>query len=311
MSPSDATEVGSAVQSTDVHDDLTWLDREAYPFDTHCVALSAGSVHYVDEGPDDPEATLLFCHGNPTWSFLYREPIRELRAEYRCVAMDYLGFGLSEHPDGFSYRPQDHAAVLAEFVEELGLDDVVLVVHDWGGPIGLSYALDHPENVRGLVVQNTFMWPTDRTFTNAFSRFWGSTVGRWLCMEYDAFARVLMPLAFGDRSRFPADVREQYLGPHRDPVSRTGTWVFPQEIRNSAPWLRSLWDRREAIADLPALLVWGMADVAFTTADLRTFQALFTESETVELDGVGHYVAEEAGDRLTEAMAGFIADRLA
>lgn len=303
MSPADAA---AGVQSDDSHGDLTWLDRDAYPFDTHCVELSAGSVHYVDEGPDDPAGTLLFCHGNPSWSFLYREPIAALREEYRCVAMDYLGFGLSEHPDDFGYRPEDHAAVLTEFVDELGLEDLVLVVHDWGGPIGLSYALDHPDNVRALVVQNTVMWDAEGAFASAFSWFWGGPIGRSLCTKYDAFTRVVMPALFADRSRFPPHVRTQYRMPHDDPESRTGTWVFPREITRSQEWLASLWDRRGAIADTPALLVWGMKDRAYSRSDLRIFQALLRESETVELDDVGHYIAEEAGGRLTAAMADFL-----
>lgn len=306
MSPVDSA---ATVQSDDQHTSVDWLDREAYPFDTHCIELSAGSLHYVDEAPADPAGTLLFCHGNPTWSFMYREPIKTLSEKYRCVAPDYLGFGLSEHPDGFSFRPEDHAAVLSEFVEELGLEDLILVVHDWGGPIGLSYALDNPENVRALVVQNTFMWPSDRRFTRAFSWFWGGPLGRFLCDNYDAFTRVVMPMAFADRSKFPESVKAQYLGPHADPSTRTGTWVFPDEIVGQREWLRSLWEKRSAITETPALLVWGMQDPAFSTSDLRTFQALFGESETVELDDVGHYVAEEAGDRLTAAMAEFLDER--
>ncbi|WP_254535324.1 alpha/beta fold hydrolase [Halomarina litorea] len=308
MSAPDATR---DAPTADAHGDTSWVDRTEYPFETHCVGLSAGSVHYVDERPaDGGRETLLFLHGNPTWSFLYREPIRALGGEYRCVAPDYLGFGLSEKPDPkeFPYRPEDHAAVLAEFVEELGLEDLILVVHDWGGPIGLSYALDNPENVRALVVQNTFVWPVDdRLWSRAFSWLAGGPLGRRLCERYDAFTRVVMPLAFADRSRFPERVRAQYRHPHDDPADRTGTWVFPREIVGETDWLGSLWERRWAIADHPALLVWGMKDPAFDAAALRTFEALFRECETVELDDVGHYVAEEAGDRLTDAMREFLA----
>ena len=301
------------VSTPDPHGDTSWVDRTEYPFETDCITLSAGGIHYVDEGPEDPAdatETLLFLHGNPTWSFLYREPIRSLSEKYRCVAPDYLGFGLSEKPPAreFSYRPEDHAAVVEEFIEALDLEDVVLVVHDWGGPIGLSYALDHPENVRGLVVQNTFMWPTDdQLWSRAFSWLAGGPLGRRLCERYDAFTRVVMPLVFADRSRFPGHVREQYLRPHADPSERTGTWVFAREIVEERDWLASLWERRFAIADIPAVLVWGMQDPAFDPSALRTFQALFRESRTEAFDDVGHYVAEEAGGRLTAAMRTLLA----
>ncbi len=97
-------------------------------------------------------------HGTPTWSFMYRHLIRDLSPRYRCIAPDHLGFGLSDRPAGWSYRPEDQARNLARLIETLGLKDLTLVVHDFGGPIGLAYALDHPENVRRLVLFNTWMW---------------------------------------------------------------------------------------------------------------------------------------------------------
>ncbi|WP_254544487.1 alpha/beta fold hydrolase [Halomarina pelagica] len=287
--------------------DTSWVDREAYPFESRCLSLSAGAVHYVDEGPDDPRATLLMLHGNPTWSFLYRHLIRGLREEYRCVALDYLGFGLSERPPGFSYRPEDHAEVLAEFVEELDLQDLVLVVQDWGGPIGLSLALDDPERVRGIVAMNTWFWPVDdRAYYRAFSWLAGGPLGRVACERYNAFARYVMPLAYADRSKLTPEIREQYLRPLARREDREGTWVFPRAIVGSTGWLESLWERRHAVADAPALLVWGMRDRAFRPPFLRTFEALFREAETVELADVGHYVQEETGEDLVPIVREFL-----
>ncbi|KAB1187720.1 MULTISPECIES: alpha/beta fold hydrolase [Haloferax] len=290
------------------HTDTTWVDRSAYPFESHCVGLSAGAVHYVDEGPvDGGAATLLMLHGNPTWSFLYRHLIRGLRDEYRCIALDYLGFGLSEHPADFTYRPEDHAAVVEEFIEELGLEDVVLVVQDWGGPIGLSYAVEHPENVRGLVVMNTWMWPVnDDPHFARFSRLLGGRIGRELCERYDLFTRVIMPMGFADRSKFTKAAREQYRLANRG--DRTGTGVFPQAIIGSQAWLSSLWQRREHLADIPTRLIWGMDDGAFRPAELRTFEGLFEDSSTVRLYGVGHYVQEEFGADLVPLVRDFVAE---
>jgi haloalkane dehalogenase len=112
-------------------------DRSLYPFESHRFDSSAGQVHYVDEGSGAP---LLLLHGNPTWSFLYRHIIVALRERYRCVAPDYLGFGLSERPDGYGYTVEDHARVVGELVDDLGLDDVVVMGQDWGGPIGTAVA---------------------------------------------------------------------------------------------------------------------------------------------------------------------------
>src|SRR5580765_3343709 len=109
-----------------------WVDRDAYPFGDHRVALSMGGMHYVDEGRGEP---ILFVHGTPTWSFEYRHLIKALSLSHRCLAPDHLGFGLSDRPAKFPYTPEAHAAMLREFVERLDLRDMTLVVHDFGGPI--------------------------------------------------------------------------------------------------------------------------------------------------------------------------------
>jgi haloalkane dehalogenase len=307
-SPSDTSAASDTGESAGVHGDTDWIDREAYPFETNCTGLSAGSVHYVDESPEhgDTEATLLFLHGNPTWSFLYRHLIRGLSDEYRCVAPDYLGFGLSERPEDFSYRPEDHAAVLEEFVDRLALEDVVLVVQDWGGPIGLSYAAKHPGNVAGLVVMNTFAWPVDDDpHFRRFSTLFGGSVGRLLCERYDVFTRVAMPLGFADRDKLSARVHEQYLAANRD-RDRTGTWTFPHCVVGSTGWLASLWSRRERFADVPTRLIWGMNDPAFRPSELRTFEGLFEDASVVRLRGVGHYVQEEMGEALVPYVREFL-----
>lgn len=281
-----------------------WLDREAYPFDSHYHDHPEGRVHYVDEGEGRPVVTL---HGNPTWSFLYRELVRGLRDDYRAVAPDYLGFGLSEKPPGFSYRPPDHAAVVADLIDHLGLEDVTLVVHDWGGPIGLHYAAEHPENVRALVVTNTFMWPIEDAAGRAFAALLGGPLGRVLCERYNAFARYVMKLGVADRSRLPPAVHDQYLRPLATAEERTGTWVFPRELVGSRDWLADLWGRRSRVADLPALLVWGMRDVAFDRDDLRRWQALFPDARTVELGDASHYLHEEKGAETVEPIREFLA----
>ncbi|ELZ82593.1 haloalkane dehalogenase [Haloferax elongans ATCC BAA-1513] len=289
-----------------VHDGTEWVDRHAYPFESKCLGLSAGAVHFVDEGPDDGgEATLLMLHGNPTWSFLYRHLIRGLRDEYRCVALDYLGFGLSDRPDDFSYQPEAQAAVVEEFIHELGLEDVVLVVQDWGGPIGLSYAIERPDNVRGLVVMNTWMWPVnEETHFSRFSSLLGSRLGRELIERFDLFTRVMMPMGFADRSKLSAAARKQYRMANRG--DRTATAVFPKAILDSTAWLSSLWERRERIAFLPARIIWGMEDMAFRPAELRTFEGLFANSSSVRLHGVGHYVQEEFGPDLVPLVRDFL-----
>lgn len=112
---------------------IDWIDRQEYPFASHYLEVSSGRLHFVDEG-SGPAAVMV--HGNPTWSYLYRRLIKQLRPEYRCIAMDHIGFGLSDKPREWSYLPSDHAANLTALVDGLGLKDITLVVQDWGGPIG-------------------------------------------------------------------------------------------------------------------------------------------------------------------------------
>ena len=121
-----------------------------YPFTSRYVALSSGRMHYVDEGAGD---VVLFVHGTPTWSFEYRHLIKAFRASHRCIAPDHLGFGLSERPANFPYTPEAHATALEEFAGKLGLDRFTLVVHDFGGPVGLPLCLRHPDRVVRLVLR--------------------------------------------------------------------------------------------------------------------------------------------------------------
>ena len=288
--------------------DPDWVDRAAYPFESRFLDLPHGTVHYVDEGPADPDAALLFLHGNPTWSFLYRHLIAGLRDDYRCVALDYLGFGLSEHPAGFSYLPSDHAAVVEGFVGTLGLDGVVPIVHDWGGPVGLSYAADHPTNVPGMVVTNTLCWPVSGDpWFEAFSRLVGGPLGRIACERLNAFVEYAMPLAYADRSQLTPAIREQYRRP-LPPGGRRGTWVLPRAFRTEREWLADLRERVPVIKNHPTLLAWGMEDPLFRERDLRRFETLFGDARTVELGGVGHYVPEETGPALVDPVETFLAD---
>ena len=135
--------------------DPAWLDQTAYPFRSRHLSLSAGEMHYVDEGQGD---AILLVHGTPTWSFEFRHLIAALSTRHRCVAPDHFGFGLSGRPRAFAYTPEAHAAALGEFVDRLGLDRFTLVVHDFGGPIGLPLALRPQAPVRRLVILNAFAW---------------------------------------------------------------------------------------------------------------------------------------------------------
>jgi len=155
--------------------------------------LADGDMHYVDDGSGAP---ILFVHGTPTNSYEFRHLIAALSKRFRCIAPDHLGFGESSRPPSFAYTPEAHARVLKEFVERLGLQDITLVVHDFGGPIGLPLALDAGSRVRRLILINTWAWPVDDDPKMARpAKLIGGAIGRFLYRDANASLRSIMPSA--------------------------------------------------------------------------------------------------------------------
>jgi len=285
---------------TDTH----WIDRQEYPFESHYLQVPAGRLHYVDEGSGP---AVVMVHGNPAWSYLYRHLMKQLRPDYRCIAMDHIGFGLSDKPTDWSYLPVDHAANLTALIDGLGLKGITLVVQDWGGPIGLSYAVARPENVSRIIIMNTWAWPVNRDpYYIAFSGFVGGPIGRMLIRRYNFFARTIMRQAFGDKRKLTVAAHEHYLRALADPEDRTGCLIFPKQIIGSTPWLAQLRDNMSRLNGKPTLIVWGMKDIAFREKELKRWERTFPEARSIRLSSVGHYVQEEAPEALAEAVVPFL-----
>lgn len=270
-----------------------WLDREQYPFASRWFSSSAGRMHYVDEGEGE---TLLFVHGNPTWSFLYRHLIDDLRENYRCVAADHLGFGLSDKPESADYSPQALARNLNEFIEALDLRDITLVIHDWGGMIGMSCGLAAPTRIRRIVVFNSQFWSVGGVpAAERISRFFGSRLARFLCRRLNFFPRVVMPLAVGKRGVLTRAIRRHYLEPFPTPPTRMAPLRLGKAITGESAWLERLWLRRERLTSRPILVLWGRKDHAFGPEKLGRWLANFRASEYHVFGDVGHFVPEELG----------------
>lgn len=264
-------------------------------------------MHYVDEGEGEP---VVMVHGTPAWSFLYRDLIRALAPRYRCIAPDHLGYGLSDKPVDGAYRPADHAMRLRALVEHLRLPSVTLVVHDYGGPIGLSYAIDQPAAVRSLVLLNTWMWSLrGEPFAEVAGRVGGGPIGRLLIGRLNLEARVLFRAVWGDRSRLSAALHQQYVRPFPAPSDREAMWVLARELLDSSEWYDALWSRRDAIRDIPALLLWGLSDPIFGKRYLARWQELFTSARTIGFPRAGHFVQEEEHHAVAEEVQRFLADR--
>jgi len=265
-------------------------DPTEFPFESRWFESTVGPVHYVDEGAGP---TVLLLHGNPDWSFLYRTIIRLLGPEVRCVAPDYPGFGLSVHPDGYGYTPAEHADIVRELVEHLALTGMVVVGQDWGGPIGMDVASRSPERVSGLVMGNTWFWPTSDRTTTAFSRTMGSWPLQWLITRRNFFVTGLM------RRTLQANLSDKEFAHYTDvvptPESREGIAVFPREILNSRPWLGELEKRvAETLRGKPVSLVFGRKDPALASdATIARWRREFPDAGYVELPGAGHYIQED------------------
>ena len=286
-----------------------WVDRELYPFALHRLELPGeGVLNYLDETPAHSRpGPVVFVHGTPSWSFEWRHQITGLEDSYRCLAPDHLGFGLSERPFDADYSPEEHARRFGEWIEALDLQDVTLVVHDFGGPIALPVALEQPGRVSRLIVLNSWMWSlAGDPHIERGARILGGAFGRWLYRAFNASLRILTPSVYADRKKLTRRIHAQYLAPFAGIDSRERVlWRLAQALLGSSDFYADLWDRRVALADLPALVVWGIRDPAFPPRYLDRWREALPQAEVVELE-VGHWPQEEAPGELLAAVRSFL-----
>jgi pimeloyl-ACP methyl ester carboxylesterase len=272
--------------------DKSFLNLVEYPFKSNYLQLPSGRMHYVDTGEGEP---IVFVHGTPVWSFVYREWIKALSADYRCVAPDHLGFGLSEKPNsGFSYTMEAHAHNLALLLDTLDLENITLVVHDIGGAIGLAQAIARPERIKRIVLMNTWMWDLseDKAIVSAQRRLSG-WFGRFLYTKLNASARWLLPRAFGDKRKLTKNLHKQYTQVWANATEREGLYAVVLELKNANAWWASLWAKRETIAHIPTLILWGDKDPLITPDKRTPWTDLFVNKRVIRFSDVGHFVQEE------------------
>lgn len=224
----------------------------------------------------------------------------------RCIAPDHLGFGLSDRPVQASYTPESHAHRLREFVDTLGIDRFSLVVHDYGGPIGLPLALSG--RVTSLVLLNTWMWPfdDDKEMTTR-ARLAAGAFGRWMYRHLNASLRVLMPSAYGRRSLLTKSIHRQYLEPFRNPDDRVLVlWPLARALLGSSAYYRELYSRIELLRPIPTSIIWGLKDTAFRPHQLERWRSELPEANVLALDNAGHWPHEEAPSEVAEAIAEFL-----
>ncbi|MEX0966042.1 MAG: alpha/beta fold hydrolase [Bacteroidia bacterium] len=283
----------------------SWVDTVQYPFAHHYFQLEAGRMHYVDEGEGE---VILFVHGTPTWSFLYRDMIRELSKSHRCIAIDHLGFGLSDKPQDFPGTPQAHARNLSAFIQALDLKDITLVVHDFGGPIGLSAAIAEPVRIKKIVLFNTWLWETaSDPGARKVDKIVNSALGRFLYLRMNFSPKVLLKKGFADKANLTKNIHRQYLLPFPDKTSRYPLLRLAKSLVGASSWYQEQWELLHKISDKPWLLVWGTKDKFITTGYLEKWRTRLPEARIVEMD-CGHFVQEEMSGEAIIAMKDFLSD---
>jgi haloalkane dehalogenase len=267
-------------------------------------AFEGQRMHYLDEGDGPP---VLLLHGEPTSSYLWRHLIPPLVANgYRAIAPDLIGFGRSDKPADVSWYSYDrHVASIAQLVDGLGLRGITLVVHDWGGPIGLRFAVEHEELVDRLVILDTGIGG-GRAPSELWLRFREAV--RKAGGEIDP-ARLVES---GTVNGLSDEARAAYAEPFPTAESKAGVLAFPELVPaepdhpNAAPMNRV----RDALRSWtkPTLIVWGAQDAALPPALAHVFADLIPGAgEPVVLDGAGHFLQEDRPDELAAAVLGFLA----
>ena len=277
-----------------------------YPFTSNTLDLDSHKYHFLDEGQGD---TLLMLHGNPTWSFYYRNLILGLKQSYRCVVPDHMGMGKSDKPQNYAYTLAKHIDNLEALVDKLGLTDITLVVHDWGGAIGMGFAVRHPQKIKRLVLFNTAAFLSQKIPVRLLLcrvPFLGALAIR----GFNAFALAATRMACKNKEGMTTEVSAGYLEPYDSYANRIATLRFVQDIPMSpdAPSysvVKNIEENLSQFKSLPTMIIWGAKDFVFNDHFLKRWQGIFPDAEVHRVQDAGHYVVEDAHERIIPWMQEF------
>ena len=294
-----------------------WTFGGTWPYQPQWFNSQDGRMHYVDEGPREGRP-IVMIHGNPTWGYLYRNFIKAVtQAGYRAIVLDHLGFGRSEKPDNPKlYRVPSHADRCEALLESLDLHDATIIVQDWGGPIGLTWAARHPERVRSLVILNTFAQrPLGKVaIPLPLHLFRTPIIGELMIKGLHAFVRVfLLKAGVVYPKRLGRREQSAYLAPHPSWSSRTSILVFPREIPvgpegRVSDFVASVNVKLvSAFAHKPIFIAWPMKDIAFGPEILKDLWLRdFPNAEVMRVEDAGHYIQEDAHEKVIPRLLNFL-----
>lgn len=286
--------------------------RALYPFQSRWFDVRGLKMHYLDEGQGDP---VVMLHGNPSWSFYWRELARDLRGQYRVIVPDHIGMGLSDKPteDRYDYALKSRVEDLDTLLDGLGVQDkVTLVLHDWGGMIGLCWACRHPGRVGRLVITNTagFLPPEGKTLPWQLSLA-RTGFGAWLVRGLNLFARGAVRACVALKA-MPKAVAAGYLAPYDSWENRVAVHNFvldiPTHSEHPSYELVAWTDQHLGmLRDRPTLIAWGGKDFVFDKDFFDEFVRRFPAAETRYLEGAGHYLLEDSPEVLVPLIGEFLA----
>jgi len=279
-----------------------------FPFKPHFFIHDGVRLHYVDEGEGEP---IVLLHGNPTWSYLYRRFIPPLSESHRCLAPDYMGFGRSDKPLDRPYALAKHIENLTALLNHLELSDITLVMQDWGGPIGLGFAVDHPERVKRLVILNTwaFRLPEGTRLAPLLELFRQPHVGEAMVQGLNLFVEGFLPAGIYQQERLN-DIMPAYRAPFPDWNSRIGTLRFPRDIpvgdvHPSTPTMGHIQDNLGKLR-VPTIIIWGMHDPAIPSALIEAWTAVYPHAEVHRLQTASHFLQEDEPEEIVSLIQGFL-----
>lgn len=285
-----------------------WVNRAEYPFEHRYIELKSGSMHYVDEGEGE---VILFVHGTPTWSFLYRDFIKNLSNDYRTIAIDHIGFGLSEKPEDFEGRPQDHAKNLSEFIQKMDLRNITLAAHDFGGPIGVAAGIEHSDRIKQVVLFNTWLWETESNEgARKVDRIINSFFGRFMYLRLNFSPKVLLKKGFTEKENLSKEIHKHYTKPFPNKRSRWALYRIAQSLVGSSGWYQEQWEQLAALEDKPWLMLWGTRDEFITPDYLDKWKSRLPEAKVIKFE-CGHFVQEERTEEAISAMRNFFQESAA
>ncbi len=287
--------------------------EKLYPFKSNWLEIDGERMHFLDEGPEDAPVVLM-VHGNPTWSFYYRNLVLALRDRFRCIVPDHIGCGLSDKPASSRYpytltrRISDLGALMVHIQPGAPIH---LVVHDWGGMIGFGWAAERPEQIASMVVANTaaFPLPKEKNFPPALWLVRNTALGALLVQGMNAFSALAARVAF--KKPVSREVRKNYTGPYDSWANRIATLRFVQDIPLSpedSAWgiVASTEALLPGFIDKPCLLVWGEKDFVFDLHFLRKWQQILPQARVLSFPDCGHYILEDAGPAASQAISDFL-----